>query len=92
MPQVFKVGSYLVYFWSNEGDPLEPVHVHIAKGVPTEYATKVWITATGKSLLAHNSSKIPSRQLRVIMQIIEARCEEVTAKWCSYFGRIHCYC
>ena len=92
MPQIFKVGSYVVYFWSNEGDPLEPVHVHIAEGVPTEYATKVWITATGKCLLAHNSSKIPSRQLRVIMQIVEARCEDITVKWCSYFGRIYYYC
>lgn len=28
MPQVFRIGSYWVYFWTNEGDPLEPVHVH----------------------------------------------------------------
>jgi len=24
MPQVFKIGPYWVYFWSNENDPLEP--------------------------------------------------------------------
>ena len=24
MPQVFKVGSYWVYFWANENEPLEP--------------------------------------------------------------------
>lgn len=23
MPQIFKIGSYTVYFWSNEGKPLE---------------------------------------------------------------------
>ena len=34
MPQVFKIAGYTVYFWVNENDPLEPVHVHIAKGVP----------------------------------------------------------
>lgn len=34
MPQIFSIGSYLVYFWSNEGEPLEPIHVHIAKGKP----------------------------------------------------------
>ena len=34
MPQVFKVGPYWVYFWANENEPLEPVHVHIAEGVP----------------------------------------------------------
>ena len=35
MPQVFKIGSYWVYFWSNESDPLEPVHVHVARGGPS---------------------------------------------------------
>ena len=44
MPQIFKVGSYCIYFWSNENDPLEPIHVHISKGTPTSNATKVWIT------------------------------------------------
>lgn len=32
MPQIFRIGSYIVYFWSNENDPLEPIHVHIAEG------------------------------------------------------------
>lgn len=48
MPQVFKIGSYWVYFWSDENEPLEPVHVHIAKGSPVKNATKVWITKYGK--------------------------------------------
>lgn len=33
MPQLLKIGPYTVYFWSNENDPLEPVHVHIAEGM-----------------------------------------------------------
>ena len=41
MPQVFKIGAYWVYFWANEQDPLEPVHVHIALGAPRENGTKV---------------------------------------------------
>lgn len=36
MPQVFKLGSYWVYFWTNEGLPLEPIHVHISQGSPSE--------------------------------------------------------
>ena len=28
MPQIFRLGSYWVYFWTNENKPLEPVHVH----------------------------------------------------------------
>ena len=34
MPQIFKIGSYWIYFWSNESDPLEPIHVHVAEGSP----------------------------------------------------------
>ena len=30
MPQIFRIAGYLIYFWSNENKPLEPVHVHIS--------------------------------------------------------------
>lgn len=73
MPQVFKMGSYWIYFWTNENKPLEPVHVHIAKGVPTANATKVWITSSGRCLLCNNNSQIPNHTLRNIMRTIEAR-------------------
>ena len=43
MPQIFKLGSYNVYFWSNESCPLEPVHVHVSQGSPAESTTKIWI-------------------------------------------------
>jgi len=54
MPQIFKVGPYWVYFWSNENEPLEPVHVHISPGAPNGGATKVWITQAGKCYVCHN--------------------------------------
>ena len=31
MPQIFKFGGYIIFFWSNENKPTEPIHVHIAK-------------------------------------------------------------
>ncbi|MDQ7095032.1 DUF4160 domain-containing protein [Desulfosporosinus sp. PR] len=40
MPSLFRIGEYLVYFWSNENN--EPIHVHIGKGKPNANATKVW--------------------------------------------------
>ena len=51
MPQVFKIGPYWVYFWSNEQEPLEPIHVHVHPGAPTRNATKIWITQSGKCYL-----------------------------------------
>lgn len=92
MPQIFRVGAYLVYFWSNENYPLEPVHVHITQGTPSGNATKVWITRQGKCLLAHNNSKIPKRMLSDIMDVIEARSFEIVRKWQDHHGEIRFYC
>lgn len=92
MPQVFKIGSYWVYIWTNEGDPLEPIHVHVSEGAPSKNATKVWITSAGKTYLSNNNSRIPPKTLRNIMRIIEARSSEIIAMWEDYFGEISYYC
>ena len=31
MPQIFRIGSYVIYFWSNENNPVEPVCVHVSE-------------------------------------------------------------
>ena len=51
MPQILRIGPYSLYFWSNESDPLEPIHIHISEGRASAAATKVWITSTGKDSL-----------------------------------------
>ena len=93
MPQVFKIGSYWVYFWANEGDPMEPVHVHVSEGNPRENATKIWITKAGKTLLCNNNSRIPENTLRNIMRIIEARSSDIVKKWEEFFmGDVVFFC
>lgn len=92
MPQIFKIGSYWVYFWTNENKPLEPIHVHVSKGNPSSNATKIWITKAGKCYLCHNNSKIPAHTLRNIMRMLEARNVEIQEKWFEYFGELHYYC
>ena len=66
MPQIFRVGPYSIYFWSNENNLLEPIHVHIAEGKATAKATKVWITSKGKKKL---------------MRSIEANSGQIIEKW-----------
>lgn len=92
MPQIFRIGSYVVYFWANENEPLEPVHVHVIKGVPASNATKIWITKAGKCLQCNNNSQIPAKTLRNITDIIEARSKDVIDKWYNFFGEIRYYC
>ena len=92
MLQLFKIGSYVIYFWINENNPLEPMHVHIAKVRPTANATKIWITRSGHCLLQNNNSQIPERELRIMMKIIEARSSDVITKWHDTFGKTEFFC
>lgn len=92
MPRLFKIAGYAVYFWTNEGTPPESVHVHISAGHPNPNATKIWLTSDGKSLLAHNNSKIPQYFLNRAMEVIEARADEILGKWKEIFGEVKFYC
>ncbi|MCC8121137.1 MAG: DUF4160 domain-containing protein [Oscillospiraceae bacterium] len=92
MPLIFRIGSYVVYFWANENDPLEPIHVHVCHGSPRSNATKIWITRSGKCYLCHNQSQIPLMVFRNIISIIEARSDEIIEKWREFFGQIRYYC
>lgn len=92
MPQIFRIGSYIVYFWSNENKPLEPVHVHIAEGRATANATKIWITSAGKALVCDNASRIPQKQLSKLLRIIEANSASILEQWRLHFGEISYFC
>ena len=92
MPQVFKVGSYVIFFWLDEGKPLEPIHVHISTGTPQPDSTKIWIRKSGKALVANNRSKISDRDLRKLIRIIEANTDEIKTRWLDYFEDIRYYC
>lgn len=92
MPQIFRIGPYIIYFWSNENKPLEPIHVHIAEGRATANATKIWITRSGKALLCNNSSRIPKKDLRNLIRVIEANSTLIINQWYSHFEEIRYFC
>ena len=92
MPQILRIGPYIVYFWSNENNPLEPVHVHIAEGKATANATKLWITSTGKVILCNNNSKISEKILRKMMRLIEANTARIVEEWIDHFGEVSFFC
>ena len=92
MPQIFSIGPYLIYIWTNEGKPLEPIHVHVAEKHPEKHATKIWITKHGKCYLSNNTSNIPEHILNNIIRVLEARSSEIREKWKRFFGKIDYYC
>lgn len=85
MPQLFKIHSYVVYFWSNEGAPLEPVHVHIAEGQAVPDGTKVWIMADG-SCKVDGDSSIPAHKLNKILNVIKSNRVYIINQWKARFG------
>ena len=92
MPQIFRIGSYIVYIWSDEGLPAEPVHVHISAGRPSSNATKIWITRKRRCIVANNNSRIPVHILNDILSLIELRADFICSKWQEHFNGISFYC
>ena len=91
MPKLFRVGRYVIYFWSNENG--EPIHVHIAEVTPTAGATKVWLTKTGGCVIANNNSRIPQKDLTKLLELISAQFFMICAAWTDHFcEEPHFYC
>lgn len=40
LPTIFRYDGFRFFFYSNEGNPREPMHVHVAKG---GYEAKFWL-------------------------------------------------
>lgn len=81
LPKLFNIGSYIVYFWSNESNPLEPVHIHISKGRPNKNGTKIWITSEKKCVIANNNSHIPMHVLRDLIDIVQVYSDYIISQW-----------
>jgi hypothetical protein len=43
MPTALKIKGYRFFFYSNEGKPLEPLHIHVRTG---ERTAKIWLEPT----------------------------------------------
>ena len=71
MPSLFRIGGYLVFFWSNENG--EPIHVHI------------WLTRTGQCVVANNNGRIPQNDLNELMDVISAQFFMICRKWKEHF-------
>ena len=92
VPSLFHISGYSIYFWTNEGRPIEPIHVHVAKGRPTPNATKIWISKDGKCVLCNNNSNVSDSDLSKIMKSVETNIEFVEAEWQAIFGEISYHC
>lgn len=83
LPSIFTVGSYKIFFWSNENN--EPIHVHVAKGKPAVNSTKIWLTKNGGCIVASNKELIPAKELNELLEIIQAQYFLICAEWKNHF-------
>lgn len=90
MPEIMTILGYKIYFWLNEGKPLEPIHVHVSKKYHKN-ATKIWITKSGKCVLANNNDKVPTKDLKKLIKAIELYQNDIKEIWQSKFGKITYY-
>lgn len=79
MPKIFEWKGYKFFFYSNEGDPLESVHVHVRKG---ENIAKYWIAP---EISLASSWGMSSQELNMLENIVKEHKTKILEKWNEYF-------
>jgi hypothetical protein len=92
LPRLFRIGRYIIFFWSNENN--EPIHVHIGIVNPAPNTTKIWLTKAGGCIVANNASRIPESDLNELLETIQVNCFYICGKWKDFFATdiIKFYC
>ncbi len=79
MPVVFRSRGFRFHFYSNEGDPREPVHVHVQKdGADAKFWLRPMVS------VAYNRG-FTSRVLSELLKEIEMRRDEIERAWNEHF-------
>jgi len=80
MPVVFRRTGYRFHFYSDEGDPREPVHIHVRKGRDN---AKFWLYPDVNVAYNRGFSRF---ELRALSVIVEQRRSEIERVWNEHFA------
>ncbi|OOF47007.1 DUF4160 domain-containing protein [Rodentibacter trehalosifermentans] len=80
MPVILRFKGYVFFFYSNEGNPLEPPHIHVRHA---ESEAKFWLEP--EISLGRNDG-FNAKELREIFIIIENNKTQFTEAWYGYFS------
>jgi len=80
MPVIFRHRGIRVFFFSNEGEPREPIHVHAQRG---DSLAKIWLKPM--VLVAH-SYGFSSGELKELLRAVEGNEELIEKAWHDYFS------
>ena len=80
MPKLFEWNGHRFHFYSNEGDPREPAHIHVTRGRDT---AKFWLRPDVNVAYNRGFSRHMLKRLSIL---IEDRRDEIERAWNDYFA------
>jgi hypothetical protein len=80
MPVIFRHNGFRVFFYSNEGNPREPLHVHVQRG---EALAKFWLNP---EVSVAESYGLSGAELGILVGIIEKNRTLIEGTWHEFFG------
>jgi hypothetical protein len=79
MPTVFRERGFRFFFYSDEGSPLEPIHIHVVRD---EAEAKFWLESTVQ--VAYNRGH-DTRTMRELQRLVAANRSRIVRAWNEHF-------
>jgi hypothetical protein len=79
MPVVLRYKGYAFFFFSNEGIPREPLHIHVRHGAAT---AKFWLEP---EVMLADSVGMSAKELRELTRVARNNKEAFAKAWKEYF-------
>jgi hypothetical protein len=79
VPAIFRYKGYRFFFYSNEGNPREAMHVHVRGG---DGEAKFWINP----VCLASSTGLNAKALRELAEVVEQNIDLIEEAWNEHFG------
>ena len=80
MPVILRYKGYCFFLFANEGDPLDPAHIHVRS---RERTAKFWVVP---EVALADSYRMNSSKLRELAQVVRENRELIEREWNAFFG------
>ena len=80
MPVVMRIDGFKFLFYGNEGNPREPVHIHVKTG---RDEAKFWLSPN--VVLTYNRG-LSGPMLNKVQRLVEANRDELEGAWNEFFS------
>lgn len=80
MPTVFRERGFRFFFYSNEGSPREPAHIHVEKG---DLEAKFWLRPEVR--VSYNGG-YDANTLRQLLWLVIGNRDRIERAWNDFFG------